>query len=393
MRTAFGSAVGLLAVLLAAEGRASLYHPDDRTGVVPVDEKGAPEPFPFGELQRRRLVLRNVLNPDWPLVRLDPKTKQPVLDPRTKQPIPNDRGLVDARIRKALAKPPEARTEAERVALAVDLLRFGRPDDADGALRGLRSGFLPNVTLAHVAAAQGQWDRAADFLDIANEEAPPAALAAKEPKLLAWQRKLDRGALMALMKLREKEQSHKKGGPDALPPEAELPDQIWPVRFVNGAGKYEPGVLAAAEKAKLPGGDFREPIATVQQLVLWFPADVRLYWLLGELYAAKGEFDSALKVMNECVDSGRYSNRKALMEHRELVAQAARAAKVQEPPDELAAPAAKADDVAPPPEQPVPVSMDAVWVYFGVVGAVALFAFVRAATKRSKSGGACGPAG
>jgi hypothetical protein len=361
---AVGLAVGLLAVLLAADGRASLYHPDDRIWVVPIDDRGAPDPFPFEELQRRRLVLRNVLNSDWPLVKIDPQTKQPVTDPKTGRPQLGERGVVDARIKKALAKKAETRTEMESVALAVDLLHFGRPDDAEGALKSLRNGFLPNVTLAHIAAAQGQWGRAYEYLDIANDETPPAALAAKSPQELAWQRKLDRGALKTLMKLRLAESRQPP------PPDSELPDQIWPVRFVNDAGQYEPGVLAAAEKAKLPGGDFPEAIATVQQLVLWFPADVRLYWLLGELYAARGDAKAALKVMDECVDSGRYSNRKVLMEHREAVK---KAASVEPPPEEVPIPA-------------VPFSMGAVWMYFGAVGVVVLFALVRTLMKRMNGG-------
>jgi hypothetical protein len=378
-----GLGVGILAVLSAAESMASLHHPEDNTGVVSVDEQGALEPFPFEEFLRRRVILRNIGNPDWPLVKINPQTKEPVLDPKTGQPEPSDRGIVAARIKKAQAKRPETRTEMESVALAVDLLRFGRPDDAEGALKGRRSGFLPNVTLAHIAATQGQWSRAYDFLDFANEETPPAALAAKSPQRFAWQRKLDRSALRTLFKLRAAEARGAK-----VPPETELPDQIWPMHFVNDAGKYEPGTLVAAEKAKLPGGDFPEAIATVQQLVLWFPFDVRLYWLLGELYAAKGDVDSALKIMNECVDSGRYSNRKVLMEHRELVAQAART-RPREPPQP------PPEHAPPPPENPppVPFTMDAVWIYFGAVGAIALFAFIRAVVKYTRGGGAGGPGG
>jgi hypothetical protein len=376
-----GLGVGILAVLAAAQGRASLYHPDDHTGVVPVDEKGQPEPFPFEEFQRRRLILRNIGNPDWPLVKINPQTKEPVLNPKTGHPEPSDRGIVDARIKKALAKKPETRTEMERVALAVDLLRFNRLDDAEGALKGQRSGFLPNVTLAHIAAAQGQWARAADFLEIANDEKTPAALSEKSPQLLAWQRKLDRGALRKLMMARMKEASGAKP-----PPEVELPDEIWGqlLNFVNDAGQYEPGKLAAAEKAKLPGGDFPEAIATVQQLVLWFPFDVRLYWLLGELYAAHGDVQAAKKILDECAESGRYSNRKVLMQHREVVTKVAKEKgdSAQEGP--LLAP------TPPPPENPppapVPFSLGAVWIYFGVVGAIALFALIRTVMKRTRGG-------
>ncbi len=57
-----------------------------------------------------------------------------------------------------------------------------------------------------------------------------------------------------------------------------------PVRFVAESGKFEPGKLAAQEKAKLP----KDAIDIVQQLLIWLPEDVRLYWLLGELYNAQG---------------------------------------------------------------------------------------------------------
>ncbi len=376
-RTAVCLAVGVGAVLGAADVRASLYHPDtdrpDNTGVVPVDARGNPEPFPFEEFQRRRLVLRNVINPDWPLVKIDPTTKRPVVNPKTGRPELSDRGVVDARIKAVRAKPPETRTAEERVALAVDLLRFGRPDDAEGALTGLRSGFLPNVTLAHVAATQGQWDRAEDFLDISTSEAErkPPPIRGVSAANLAWQLKLDRTEFLTLARLRAKEAR----GPKP-PPDNELPDRIWPVTFANAAGEYEPGALAAAEKAKLPGGDFPEAIAAAQQLVLWFPTDVRLYWLLGELYAARGDarkddLRTALAIMNECADSGRYSNRKALMQHREVLSKAASAAL---PPE----------DGAPPP--PVPFDMSKVLIYFGVVGVLALIAGVRALLKRVRSG-------
>ena len=362
----FALAVGLLG-LVAAGGRASLHHPEDRTGVVPGGDDGKPDPFPFEELKRRRLVLRNVGNPDWPLEKIDPTTKEKVIDPNTGKPELSDRGAVDARIKKALAKrggfgKKDTATLEEKVALAVDYLRFNRPDDAEGALKGPRADFLSNATLAHISAVQGQWSRAYTFLDIANEIAddkrkPVTSAPGTGPKDFAWQMKLNRGALLKFIKLRWDETK----GPKP-PPEDELPDHIWDVNFVNDAGQYEPGVLAAAEKAKLPGGDFTEALATVQQLVLWFPFDVRLYWLLGELYAAKGELKAAQDIMDECANSGRYSNRKVLMQHREAVTKAA--------------------NVEPPGLQtPVWFTMKAVWYYFGAIGLVALYALVRAVVK------------
>jgi len=65
------------------------------------------------------------------------------------------------------------------------------------------------------------------------------------------------------------------------------------------------------EKAKLPA----DAIAIVQQLLIWLPDDARLLWLLGELYNASGDIDSALTVFNECVDARGFGAAK-LRQHR-----------------------------------------------------------------------------
>ena len=339
-RVAFiGVVAGLVAI--AAGGRASLYHPTDALAI-PVAASGEPQPLPFTEFSRRRLVLRNVRNPDWPLSVTNPQTKQTRL---------SERGVVAERI--AAAEKKRKRTPEESVALAVDLLRFGRPEDAAGALAEQRRGFLPNVTLAHIAIAQNDWARAFTYLDIATEERPPVALPGLTPQQLAWHMKLNRGPLMTLVGLRLKEAR----GPKPAP-EDEQPDRIFGDDFT----KFPPDALA-----------------TVQQLVLWFPYDTRLYWLLAEVYAAKGEFAAAKKIMDECVDSGHYSNRKSLMQRRETVTQAAKAKGTT--PDE---PLLTAAAPAPAPAADVPFSFGAVWLYFGVVGLVALFALVRALTKSKR---------
>ena len=60
----------------------------------------------------------------------------------------------------------------------------------------------------------------------------------------------------------------------------------------------------------------RDPL--VQQLLLWFPEDTRLLWLLGELYNASGDIRAADQIMDKCVDSRRYESR-VLREHRRIV--------------------------------------------------------------------------
>jgi tetratricopeptide (TPR) repeat protein len=62
-----------------------------------------------------------------------------------------------------------------------------------------------------------------------------------------------------------------------------------PVRFVGPSGKYEAGKIAASEAAKLPP----DAVEIVEQLLIWLPHDDRLFWLLGELLNARGEYVTA----------------------------------------------------------------------------------------------------
>jgi hypothetical protein len=66
-------------------------------------------------------------------------------------------------------------------------------------------------------------------------------------------------------------------------------------RFVTPDGKFEPGKIAAAEKAKIP----RDALPVVQQLLVWMPEDARLIWLMGEVLNARGDVESARKVFSE----------------------------------------------------------------------------------------------
>ena len=89
------------------------------------------------------------------------------------------------------------------------------------------------------------------------------------------------GYLLKLMELRSKEPA---GQPyqsvDAIFEGGTPPT---PIKFVNDKGVFEPG-MSSAELKKLP----RDAREIVQQLLLWLPDDLRLYWLLGEIYNAEG---------------------------------------------------------------------------------------------------------
>lgn len=94
-----------------------------------------------------------------------------------------------------------------------------------------------------------------------------------------------------------------------------------PVRFVGENGAYEAGKLAAKERAKLP----QHAIEVVQQMLNWLPEDMRLYWLLGELYNADGDFETALTIFDEIGLKMRFKKDDdfpaLLREHRQILRQ------------------------------------------------------------------------
>jgi tetratricopeptide (TPR) repeat protein len=94
-------------------------------------------------------------------------------------------------------------------------------------------------------------------------------------------------------------------------------DALFDVKFVGPSGKYEAGKLADAERTKLPN----DAVAIVQQLLLWFPEDPRLVWLLGELYNADGNLEAASKMFDLCVWSRRYES-PTLRDHQRIVQEA-----------------------------------------------------------------------
>jgi len=97
-------------------------------------------------------------------------------------------------------------------------------------------------------------------------------------------------SLLDVQKLRRAEQREK----GARAP-VEKWDDLFHVAFTGPSGEYEAGNIAADQKEQLPA----DAVATVQQLLIWLPDDLRLYWLLGELYNAKGEYLTAGEIFAE----------------------------------------------------------------------------------------------
>jgi hypothetical protein len=116
-------------------------------------------------------------------------------------------------------------------------------------------------------------------------------------------------AHLKLVRLRSRER------PTHEPP---LDNLFIGLKFVSEKGTWEPGQLAAAERAKLPGGSLDEAIRLVQGLLLSLPDDARLHWLLAELGAARngpGDLEGAFKAMDTAEWDYKLSTRE-LHQHR-----------------------------------------------------------------------------
>ena len=165
--------------------------------------------------------------------------------------------------------------------------------------------------------------------------------------------------LLALWKLRQREgPGNRSRGLDPL---------FGTVRFVGPDGRYHAGKLSAVERAKLP----TNAAAVVEQLVLWQPDDLRLFWLAGELINAEGNARGALSIFNELIKAD-YAPPE-LKEHFRILKEETRADKGPAP--EFSEPAAGKDtgakigDTSPWPTNP--------WQLLGVgFGAGALVALL-----------------
>lgn len=211
-------------------------------------------------------------------------------------------------------RAPPALTTEQKLNLGAVFIRRGKANEAVNLLGPLArqepKNFLVQSNLATAYQMLGETQRAADTLTDALDAWP------KDWQELGEDRKPFFSSIgwteaesnlyrprevyqLKLLRLRKKE------GPKAT---VETVDALFadnegkPVRFVGESGKFEVGTIARAEKAKLP----RDAIDNVQQLLLWLPGDLRLYWLLGELYNAEGGNDNirVAKIIFEELGSG-----------------------------------------------------------------------------------------
>jgi hypothetical protein len=209
-------------------------------------------------------------------------------------------------------------TVNDRINLSALYIRLSNPqtprlEDAirvlGPALESDPANFMVLANLATAYFLSGQLDRAIHYQNQVLEKWPSLWPGQSAEELRHYCR--TEVHLLTLMESRRDEQ--KRPGRPALGVDAIFPG----VTFSGPDGDYLVGDLFPQQLALLPpdGG------AIVTQLVLWLPWDDRLYWLLGELQNAKGDFRTAATMFHELSFGRNFTASRAFIAHRrELVA-------------------------------------------------------------------------
>lgn len=258
--------------------------------------------------------------------------------PRSNEDPPNpSRGAYLARVNQRMNKGAASLPPDHLAGLTADLVRLGRADEVLNILQPLardprRGGFLAYAHLASAHASRGEWREAADQQENAIRFSEyPTSFSQLTKAQLTWLKRVEREYYWPFLAHRAQEAGGRRPGDlrvrediDALFPSAVPPKKAGePLRFVSDDGTYTAGKLAGAERKKLPP----DAIAIVQQLLLWHPKDPRLFWLLGELYNADGDFESAAAILDAVTFTMGYSN-PVVIEHRRVLKEAAEAATI-----------------------------------------------------------------
>lgn len=241
------------------------------------------------------------------------------------------------RVRARQAKGVAALSAEEWAGFTADLIRLNRADEVLNLLQPLvrdprwRREFLVFAHLARAHAARGEWAEAESQEEMAVRYTDfPTTFGKLTKAQLAWLKRVEREFYQPFLTHRAEEGRRGRLGDlredvdPVFPTPGPRKRADNPVRFVGEGGEYAAGSIAAAEKAKLPP----DALAVAQQLVLWHPQDARLYWLLGELYNADGDVETAARILDHCSYNMGYSNR-TLVRHRQLLNEAVTAAAAQ----------------------------------------------------------------
>jgi hypothetical protein len=311
---------GIAILLAVGSANAGLYSPDEPFNFE-IDSEGNAKPLQFaGGFESIVATLR-----------------QAAIVPRTpEEPVNATRQQYLDRVAQRRMKGVASLSPEELAGYTSDLIRVNRAGEALNILQPLardprRGGFLAYAHLATAHAATAGWREGLDQQQMAVRYSDfPTSFAKLSKTQLAWLKRVERDYYLPFLSNRADDARGKRSRDlreevDPLFPLSASAKKTEPaVRYVGEDGEYVAGSIAAAEKKKLPA----DALAIVQQLVLWHPQDARLYWLLGELYNAEGDIESAMRILDHCSFNMAYSN-PILIRHRQILQQAMTAISAQ----------------------------------------------------------------
>jgi tetratricopeptide (TPR) repeat protein len=183
-----------------------------------------------------------------------------------------------------------------------------------------RRNFMVFANLATAHQLAGRLDRAMSYLQQVKDYWPKE-WPGFSTEQLNWYHEAERFHLrLVRLRYRESLQPAAARGKTGDSLDALFDGDKGAVRFVGDSGAFEAGKMTTKERGKLP-----DPcVALVQQLLIWIPGpgpgmeDPRLFWLLGELYNADGDIDTAAQIFRTLVWSNRL-NAPELLEHRKII--------------------------------------------------------------------------
>ena len=299
----------MIALMLSAPLRAGIYSANEPF-LFEIDADGYAKPVQFAGGYENVLagVRQAAQRPQYP----------------GEEPNP-ERAKFEKRVKDLQAKTSTLKPE-ELAGYTADLIRLNRNEEALNLLQPIardrqRGGFLAYAHLARAHAGRGDWKDAFDQHQMAIRYSDfPTTFAKLTKPQLAWLKRVEKDYYLPFLAHRAEESRHRRPADlredvDALFPPTPPPKRNEsPVRFIGEDGQYVVGSIAAAEQKKLPP----DALAIVQQLVLWHPQDARLYWLLGELYNAAGEVDTAANILDLTTFTMSYSNPNVI-EHKRVL--------------------------------------------------------------------------
>ncbi len=244
----------LLLLLTPLTGFAGVYYSAEEAGVLPSAWRGF-----LVEVRQLKLVGQSGV--DVPAL-----------------PLRDDyREAVENLLKKQKDKPLDATEWADLGALYI---RLNQPRKAIETLNAARKvypdDFKITANLGTAWQLEGDYAQASRVLQEAVRKAPDRFKRAEEYQL-------------KLVQLRQKDGKT-----------IESFDDLFGIAFTSEKGEIKAGQIDPLQRKKLPN----DAPEIVQQLLLWFPQDGRLLWLLAEVANARGDTRTAASVLEGVVESG-----------------------------------------------------------------------------------------